>query len=824
MQFISITNIAGKILGLRPVTPLPIDRAKPTGKAPELAHAILVVDRSGSMYSYMKDMRVLIGQILTLEDFRNSELIVTLITYSSSGDTTTHFERVKISKIMEMGSAEQKEIQRLEATMLTSIGGGLEVAAKQVKDGEITGIVLHTDGYANDPSPFLDKRKIDEVVARLSAKNNVVVNTVVYGYGDFPLLDGIAAKCGGKCVAAKTAKEVHLALHAAIASLAGKQVETITLTSKNKDATMFAVSRSARKILIGQNGELKIRGLADSDDVTAYEVGAQIPARNLEASEQADPTVAITMARVELAMNHLNAAKLLVLASRDSSLYPHLRALTAQPIGDFAAGLETALFDNQHAYVEKYGIAKARPTAVEIINLLNANTDGFQVSMPKLTAGYKRRGLKKIPGSRDRATNVIQPPRTKTASVPVDWKSVSGFDMNRNAATINMRVMADQTLHVNDKTGAQITEVGGIPLKLTAFNNYTLIGDGNINVSVLTIRVTDKRLASQLTKLGFSPSTDNVVEIPLGELDVVPMTDVGAELVADVDIVDKIAALRMITSILEASTKGQSTKYTAEQMDKFREFHLTAGGKQIGASIPTTVPYDDKDLAIRQGLIDSYTSYKIDIGTTTIPVPSEVMDSANEGVKRYYEVTDKEGKKVEKPSMLDVVAEGATVKEKAVKTPTAVDKVQKPWFDQFASLSKKGPWNEFLTTMGLDEDEVSEFLDWRKLSADRRVEVFKKVVEKAKEYSNLLFAQVLAPTVIYMGSTGFLPDAIDATVYTPEDFAKKFGIKLIKALQEATFFVLPDNRVLSVRPEIAWFSTPAGVEAIKKAGSVAEDD
>lgn len=806
MKFIPLVSLTGQVLNLVPITSLTIDRNK-SAKAPVLAHLIMAIDRSGSMYGDMAAMRDCLKQVLALQDFHDAELLVSMISYSSQGDTTVHFTRVKVGEIMALKSPQQKQIDGLQATMLTCISGGLKEAEKLVKDGETTCILLHSDGYANHPSAYAEGRSIDEIVARLSKNSNVVVNTIVYSWGDFVLLDGIATKCGGACVQAKSAKDVYKAVHASVALMAGRQAPAIKLEAKG---TIFAVSKSARKVMVGTD-ELYIRGLSDKDDVTAYVAGAPIAARTLETSETVDPEVMQTLARVELASAHLNTAKRLVLASRDSLLYPHLRALTGPQLGEFAMALETAIFDGKHGYVEKYGITKNRPTVAEVVNLLQANRDGFQVSVPALVKGYKRRGLKSILGSRDRTTNIVTPPRTKTAAKKTDWIAVSGFAMNRTAATINMRVMTKQSLH-DFKTGAEITEVAGIPLELTDFRNYTIVGDGNVNVPVLTIRVTDKRLRNQLEKMGFTASAENIVEIPFGELDVVPISNVGSELVADEDIVTKLIALRTISSMLENATKGKSTKYTEEQVEALRGVHVTAA---MNASIPSTVPYDDKDEAISKGLIDSYTTYKIDIGSTEIPILSEGLESANDGVKRYFEITSKDGKKIDKPTMLDVVEPTNTVKAKPVKTPTAADKAQKPWFDQFAGLTDKGPWSDFLKAMGMDDEDIKEFLGWRTLTADRRVEVFKDVAKKAGEYSDLLFGQTLAPTVIFMGSTGFLPDAIQAEMMAPEDFGAKYKIKIVKALSEATFFVLPDGRVLSVRPETAWYTTPAGAAAIK---------
>src|SRR5262249_13028361 len=72
-----------------------------------VAHSIIVVDRSGSMYSSMKPLRETLLKLLTLEEYHQFQMVVTLISYSSRGDVRCHFDRAPIQKIMEPNSAYQ---------------------------------------------------------------------------------------------------------------------------------------------------------------------------------------------------------------------------------------------------------------------------------------------------------------------------------------------------------------------------------------------------------------------------------------------------------------------------------------------------------------------------------------------------------------------------------------------------------------------------------------------------------------------------------------------------------------------------------------------
>lgn len=819
MKAISRVSLNGVVTAIYPVLPLTVDRAK-TSPAPELAHVILVVDRSGSMSYSMREMKQVIGQVLAIQDFQKASLLISFVSYSSTGDVKTHFTRVPVSNIMKTGSREQAELEALQATYLTCISGGLETAERLVRDGETTAILLHTDGCANDPSPYTETLAITKIIDRLSAKSNVVVNSIVHGsYADFKLLDMIATRCGGRCAQARSPKEVYTILHDSVAQMAGRPSPAIRVEAPGM---IMAISKVAEKVMFGQN-ELFLRGLSDGDDVTVYSIGeAQVPSSTVpDPSNYVDAEVAQAFARALLSLGQLNPSKEIVFGTRDSLLYPHQRALTGPQLADFALALETAIFEGKHEFVEKFGIMDGRPTVVELVGLLHNNAEGFQVHMPTLLNGYQKRSIKKIAGIREKDGS-LTPLDVRTENKREDWLSTTGFAMNRASATINMLVTTSQRLFKKGADGEQeVTEIKGIRLNLQAFNNYTLIGDGDVKVKNLRIRVIDKTLGKRLTEMGFPPADGQVGEVvlPIGELNVVPVTNVGTELVEDLDIVQKLIALRIASSLLSATIKGKSVKYTEDQVNELKKFYVTPS---LNASLKSTVHYTDLKEAISKGWVDEYTIYKTEVGTPQLPSLSALY-SANKFLDRMYVVTVATSK-VKEPNMLDAVNPNVSYTIKTPKTATVMDSIQKPWFDQFLGLSEMGPWNEFLTNLGLEDEEITEFLGWKGLEGDRRVELFTAIVKKAEGFAENLFAQVLAPTVIFMGATGFVPDAIQgkAEMLTPEAFKERYKVELKKDLLEATFFILPGDRVLSVRPESAKFTTPEGLAAIK--GPIAEDD
>ena len=94
----TLFNLLGKERAYYIADRVELERPKVDPKAKTIAHSILVVDRSGSMYSQMRDVRDTLLKLLTLDEYKQFSLVVTLISYSGVGDVTCHFQRKPVSR------------------------------------------------------------------------------------------------------------------------------------------------------------------------------------------------------------------------------------------------------------------------------------------------------------------------------------------------------------------------------------------------------------------------------------------------------------------------------------------------------------------------------------------------------------------------------------------------------------------------------------------------------------------------------------------------------------------------------------------------------
>jgi len=95
---------------------------------PQAGHSIIVVDRSGSMYYDISSMKDMLVKLLTLDEYNNSSMMISLISYSTCGDCSLHFDHVPVKEIMKTGSPQQKAIKNIRANGLTCISQAMNMA------------------------------------------------------------------------------------------------------------------------------------------------------------------------------------------------------------------------------------------------------------------------------------------------------------------------------------------------------------------------------------------------------------------------------------------------------------------------------------------------------------------------------------------------------------------------------------------------------------------------------------------------------------------------------------------------------------------------
>ncbi|QJW96514.1 VWA domain-containing protein [Frigoriglobus tundricola] len=798
---------------------LPRDPAKSNAKA--VAHSVIVVDRSGSMYSDLPATKETLLKILTLDEYAQYNLLVTLISYSSSGDVICHFERVPIREIMKKDSKYQKDIKSIQTSALTCISQGLRMASEKVKDGELTAITLHTDGYANDPSPNSEATQLIKLCDDMKHKD-VFVNTLAYGdYSDFRLLSRVANAGSGACMKAGKISDVYSSLYSSTKTLGSSVTPPVEVPLASGFEYQVFVSRSAGRVN-GAAETLSIRGLKAEDDSVVYRyrklTKAEYDKLTDVPTEQTSEAVFV-FAKGHLSEGNLNTAKYALASTFDATLVgAHARALTNNQVAAMAQDIDALVLFHpeqlaQHTVLDQVPVNKKIPF-LTLINLLDANRGHFVINRKALQDVYVRRGLKRISGERDKETGKVTEPWLKTEFVNDDaYLPISSFDVNRNTATMNMMLTRKVKL-VPAAGGAAIAEVAGIKLDgLSTFNNYTLVGDGELTVPYLKVKISDKSLFEKLMHEGVLEvdgqavtkfDKDQEYTLRLDQLPIVPPFEGTVNLDG---VFDELARLKVLSGLCGAHLKEESAELTPEQVEELKKHYLS---KSLFLNFPTTTPYAKLEDALADGSVDTRTSYKIDIGTKSILNLSK-LHSANKFLDRMYEVLGADGKPLDKPAFEDVLDGNVTYKHKALSARTKVTKVDdfmKGLFDDFLGLRPSGSVVKILEGVGADKLAaiVKDRAKGKQPARKAFVEALADARKKLDDRSDALFAEKLSALVFYVGATGLLPDEVEAKAQSADALAGKYPeLAFSKDEKEGTFFEVGDT-ILSVYAKTEYFS------------------
>lgn len=794
-----------------------VDMHSPPQATPQksIGHLIMILDRSGSMYGTIQEAKALIEKVFTLEEYNNEDLLVSLISYSSSGDVTTHFTRTPVCEIMKPGNRYVETIRQIQATYLTCASQAMREAIKAIGK-ETTCICLETDGFFNHPSPVLEQRAFDSLIEQIKPMKHVMVNAIAFGgYADYGLLSRIANALCGKCIKANSLKEVYDTLHDTASLLAGSLQPAIVVSPEGADYT--TILSVAQRRVNGTTVDMTIRGARPEDNLQVFRYRKMSKAtwdKNKGEVVAHHPAV-YALARTKLAEGKLNVAKYTLMATRNKSLIErHAKALTAEQLTNFALDLEGCLYDNAVPELqENYGLGAERMAVVDLCRLLDAHRGGFTVDLKAML--YKRRGIKKLQGqwSKDEGATTFVP--AAYDAVPDDIATavrVSAFELNNQNATINMRVARFARLVDSDRK--EVAAVAGVPLqgRLKLYRNYTLVGDGNVNVDYLPINIADKVLHAKLVAGGVLPDEPydfrKSYMLPLGEL---PVVAFNQNFDIDADVILKLVGLRALRSLFASfapEAKGDTGPWSAEQLEDLKQHYLTPG---LSFQPPTTNPYRDLEGALRDGSVDARVNYEVAVGTPAVLSLAD-MPSANEFFARRYQLRDSAGECLKKPKVVDLVCDAYAVELKDTKRqkPNGFDNLLFPIYQGFLGMGDKAAYEEVLSFAGINKADRAKLCKGaRNLTAASLV----AALEKLEVATEKLYAEHIRPLAFYIGSSGLTPDNWEGKVQmlTEEQLVSIFPS--LKPKKEATYFFLGEAGVLvTVFCETAYFSTPKGVE------------
>lgn len=816
----ALHNFAGKPTAFYLVEAEDVGAKAPTAvKTP--SHHIAILDVSGSMYCDLDAVKSTVEKVFTAQEFKDPTQRVSLVTYSSNGDCRVHFRRVTVEEVMAPNSPHLQEIRGLRVRGMTGISQSLVEAEKLIDDSEITCISLHSDGYANDPSPYTEAQALMAAAKNIAKHPNVFCNTVAYrSYCDFALLAAIANQLSGTCLQAQSARQVYDALYGAQSLLAGQVSPVIEAGIGNFDFVTF-VSTKAKKVL-GGTAALAIRGLKGDDDKMVYRYRKVSEADYGAASVPEDnPGAVLAFCRANIALGNLNTAKYAMVTTRYGNLIqPHAKAMVASEIAAWAGAVEQFLFEPTTVTQQgTYGLGTTGPSVLTVLKTFNQFRSSLRVHLPSLLQGYKRRGLKRVAGVRNPDGSLTKPDYDTKPKTAEEWLAVSGIDINRDTATANIRLVQDVNI-VEAATGNVVSEVAGIKLDIKDFKNYTLVGDGQVNVGSLTIRTSDKRCFAALQGLGlvtgdFDPNAR--LDIRLDNLPLVDYDQSFGSLPSDT--ADKLAKLTVLQKLLSGLTKEVSEALTPEQIAELKKYLLTPA---LYFSPPTTNAYTDLAVALSQGQVDTRLSYKIKLGTTAITNLGKLA-SGNAYLQRRFTLTNAKGDAVEKPTLPMWWEDGGTwgIKQLSARTVLdAVDALTYPIYEDFLGLGKNGALTQVLGYLGYDAGDIHEFETALTGGAtrDEATEAFARTLRHVEETIDAVYDETISPLAFYVGATGLVPDALDAPALTADQLtAKHPAVKLSKDEKEGTFYELPGGLLLTVFISAEHFTTELGAKAAEAA-------
>ena len=767
------------------------------------------------MYSAMMDTRAMVEKVMVAEEFTNSELLLTLISYSSKGDFTTHFARKSVSEVLDPNNGYVEQMRTMRATCLTSVSGALDECLTHVQAGETTAVSIHTDGYFNDSSPGAESKLVDKWIKRVQKDfPGVYANTIAYGpCSDFKMLDRISQSLSGKTVIAKTVKQVYDALHDTSAVLAGRVLPSIRVSTEEGDFLAFH-NLTQRKVN-GNTVDFAVKGVGADDVTKLYRFKAVTPGRWYKDTDRVEPVghgaiPVYVFARSLLAAGRLNDAKYALVGTSDETLLKrHFKDLTSEALAGFADALDKRISDDFEGMVvsTQKGLSNDAGSLTELCQVLERHRKDFTLNLDETLDGYKRRSVKRLSGEWVNGTFVP----AGTRLVPTDDSkavSVTSFDISNANATINMQVTRKADLFKADLYlgDAKVAAVAGKQLELKQIRAYTLVGDGEVNLSRLVLNISSKKLHAKLVHGGWldEAAFDHtlVYTIDLTELAAVPFSQGVAFPSEDTFtwLTARIVQRGILSAVLGGSAKAD--EWTDEQLEELKDNDLSAS---LNYNPKSTNPYIDLTSAISAGEIDSRTSFKVTVGNGDMVSVSSLY-SANEYLARRFSVKgsdpaecDKDGN-LKKPKLADIV-NGASYSLKVLSTRTklnAIDELMFPLFEKFLGgglegLSVTSSREELATALAAVEDEIES-----------------------------IYARDIRPMAMYIGATGLIPDGWDVVSMDAEALVAKYPEIEIEKKQKDGLFLESGTTIIGIFPENVYFSTPKGVTAAKAIQADAE--
>ncbi|MDZ7970178.1 MAG: hypothetical protein RM368_35465 [Nostoc sp. DedSLP03] len=446
---------------------------------------------------------------------------------------------------------------------------------------------------------------------------------------------------------------------------------------------------------------------------------------------------------------------------------------------------------------------------VELIQIFGQYRNNIIINIKHLQEDYQRTGVKRIRGVRNENGELLQPWLTTEYIDNAEYVDMGEFKFSRNTATINMLVKRRVKLTKLEDQTPTIEVAGLLVNDLNAFNNYTIVSDGKINVNSLQVKISSKKVFDLLKQKGIldAEEFDFRAEYTI-QLDNLPLVTANSSYSSIDRLFNELAEIKVLTSIISAHLKKESDVFLEAQLEEFKKHYLS---KNTYINFPTTNEYTDISEALANGTIDSKLSYKADVGSQDILNLSK-LPSANKFLNRMYRLYDKEtGEIIIKPSFEMAFNQNLAVRHRLLSSRikiTKVDELMQPIFDDFLGLEQNGIVEGILQKV--EADSLAQLLQdkqtGKQIDKEEMVAALTVANKKLEQYVENIYQNKISPLVFYIGSTGLLPEQMKAKAMTADEAAAKYpNLQFSKNEQEGSFFAVGDS-IISIYTKTEYYS------------------
>ncbi len=762
-------------------------------------HHIIVVDRSGSMYYNMEGLKKSLKKILTLHEYNNDNTIVSLLSYSSSGDLQKHFIKKTPSEI------NADDVDKIYARGLTCISQSLEIIKEIIDPSQVTGITLHSDGFANDPSSLREKSKIEELCTSLS-KENVFINTIAHTeYADYQLLSHISNMTSGKCVNAFDIKTLYDSIVETFDKLKSNSCVKVEI-KLNLGESLVYINHAEKKI-IGIKEDTVITGIDPKNPGVVYglnRVSDEEYKRTLFQEKQ-NHELLYALAKYNLSDYNVNNAKYILASIGNKELFnKYIHASSLNDIKSMSMEIEKIVFDKTPVLdreTEYPIIIDDRLTVIDVLNMINEYRDSVLLNTEKLSKIYIRRGLKKLFGVRNEQGELEEPWLKTEALGDSDVVSINGLDISTTSPNISINTV--QKVRLADKNGNYISKVGGILVDvINSYKSYNVVGDGELNITKIPIYISSKKAFDSFLQIGrlyewesgIIPTEYKPEKVYYIDIEGIPITKISVDINDLENKINNYFVNKIIISLLDSMIKQESSSYTYEQIDELKKHYLS---KNLYLNFPTVNEYTDLNEAIMSGKVDVQNSYKVKFGINGI-YGYDSFRSANEFIDRIYSPNaDHQEKKVKCDMLLRKYGWNEKQLSKRSKV-TLADTYQKKIFDKIVnnSQSEKSIFEAIVQIMKDNSIDID-----CEVEGNNYIKSFENLKRQLEKSTEEIYINDIFPILFFIGTFGMAPDNLNGKTMNYEELVSVFPDIAISKQEKDGMFYVYKNIIFGISPE-----------------------